>query len=148
MKECAMALSPFLGFDRDPFTLMRRLQDEADRASVWPSRASGFPPVNMWQGPDSAALTAELPGVDPADIDISVKDDVVTISGERKPPETDDATVWHRRERAYGRFSRVVQLPYRVDPERIEARMGDGVLQIELHRPEADKPRRIRINAN
>jgi HSP20 family protein len=93
-------------------------------------------------------LTAELPGVDPADIDISVKDDVVTISGERKPPETDDATVWHRRERAYGRFSRVVQLPYRVDPERIEARMGDGVLQIELHRPEADKPRRIRINAN
>ena len=143
-----MALSPFFGLDRDPFTLMRRLQDDVDRAYGRPApAAAGFPAVNMWQGPDSAALTAELPGIDPGDIDISVKEDVVTVSGERKPPAGDDATVWHRRERAYGRFSRVVQLPYRIDPDRIEARMSDGVLQIELHRPEADKPRRINIKA-
>jgi HSP20 family protein len=101
----------------------------------------------MWQGTDSAALTAELPGVDPADIDISVKEDVVTITGQRKPPEADEQTVWHRRERRYGRFSRVVQLPFRVDPDRVEARLQDGVLQIELHRPEADKPRRVQIKA-
>ena len=49
---------------------------------------------------------------------------------------------------AYGRFSRVIRLPYRVDPDRVEARMTDGVLQIELHRPDEDKPRRVRINAN
>jgi HSP20 family protein len=143
-----MAFSPFIGFDRDPFAAIRRLQDEVDRAFGIARRAvGGFPAINLWQGSDSAALTAELPGVDPADIDISVKDDVVTISGERRPPEADEQTVWHRRERAYGRFSRVVQLPYRVDPNRVEARMSDGVLQIELHRPEADKPRRVEIKA-
>ena len=48
---------------------------------------------------------------------------------------------------AYGRFSRVIQLPFQVDPDRVEARMQDGVLQIELHRPEADKPRRVQIKA-
>jgi HSP20 family protein len=118
-----MPLSPFFGFERDPFAVMRRLQDEVDRAFGSPARAAGFPAVNMWQGTDSAALTAELPGVDPADIDISVKEDVVTITGERKPPAIDEETVWHRRERAYGRFSRVIQLPFRVDPDRVEARM-------------------------
>jgi HSP20 family protein len=143
-----MALSPFFGFDRDPFATLRRLQNQVDREFTSSARAAGgFPAVNIWQGSDSAALTAELPGVDPADIDISVKEDVITITGERKAPATDDQTVWHRRERAYGRFSRVIQLPFRVDPDRVEARMQDGVLQIELHRPEADKPRRVQIKA-
>ena len=143
-----MALAPFLAFDQDPFAAMRRLQDEVNRAFTPPGTfAGGFPAVNMWQGTDSAALTAELPGVDPADIDISVKNDIVTITGERKLAAGDDA-VWHRRERAYGRFSRVIQLPYRVDPDHVEARMTDGVLQIELRRPEADRPRRVQITAN
>jgi HSP20 family protein len=143
-----MALTPFLAFDQDPFAVMRRLQDEVNRVFAEPAGlAGGFPAVNMWQGSDSMALTAELPGVDPADIDISVKNDVVTISGERKPPADNGAT-WHRRERAYGRFSRVIQLPYRVDPDRVEARMTDGVLSIELQRPEADRPRRVQITAN
>lgn len=143
-----MALTPFLAFDQDPFAMMRRLQDEVNRVFAGPgSFAGGFPAVNLWQGTDSTALTAELPGVDPADIDISVKNDIVTISGERKLPVGDDAT-WHRRERAYGRFSRVIQLPYRVDPDRVEARMTDGVLSIELRRPEADRPRRVQITAN
>ena len=143
-----MALSPFFGFERDPFAVMRRLQDEVNRTFTSPARAAGgFPAVNLWQGTDSAALTAELPGVDPADIDISVKEEVITITGERKAPATDDQTVWNRRERPYGRFSRVIQLPFRVDRDRVEARIQDGVLQIELHRPEADKPRRVQIKA-
>lgn len=141
-----MALSPFFTIDRDPFAVMRRLQGEVDRAFGAPARAAGaFPQVNVWQGTDSAALTAELPGVAAADLDITVKENLVTISGERKAPETDAQTVWHRRERSYGRFSRAVQLPFRVDPDRVEARLTDGVLQVELHRPEADKPRRITI---
>ena len=141
-----MVLSPFFDIDRDPFAALRRLQDEVDRTFGMSARTvDGFPAINMWQGPDSAALTAELPGVDPGDIDISVQEDGVTISGERKPPASDEETVWHRRERSYGRFSRAIQLPYRVDPDRVEARMSDGVLQLELHRPEADKPRRVQI---
>ncbi len=143
-----MPFSPLFGFDRDPFAVLRRLQEQGDRTFATQRNVASFPAVNLWQGSDSAALTAELPGVDPADVDVSVKEDLVTISGERKPPATDDAAVWHRRERGYGRFSRVVQLPFRVDPDRVEARLQDGVLQMELHRPEADRPRRIAINAN
>ena len=70
-----MAISPFYTFDRDPFAALRRLQNEVDRAFTAPARvAGGFPAINMWQGPESAALTAELPGVAPGDIDITVKD--------------------------------------------------------------------------
>ena len=130
----------------DPFTLMRRLSQDLDRG--WqPTAARGFPAVNIWQGTDSTAVTAELPGIEAGDIDIQVKDDVLTIAGERKAPSAGEDTMWHRRERGYGRFNRVVQLPCRVDPERVEARFENGVLQIELHRPEQDKPRRIEIKA-
>lgn len=132
----------------DPYALMRRLQQDLGRSfqPMQPVAGRGFPAVNIWQGPDSTAVTAELPGVDPADIDIQVKEDLLTIAGERKAPGEDGQT-WHRRERAFGRFSRVVRLPYRVDPAKVEARLENGVLQIELHRPDEDRPRRIEIKA-
>jgi HSP20 family protein len=135
-RETIMLFSPM---GPDPFALMRRLQQ--------PVAARGFPSVNVWQGADSIAVTAELPGVEPADIDIQVKEDLLTISGERKPAQTEGEVAWHRRERGFGRFSRAIQLPHRVDADTVEARFQDGVLQIELHRPEADKPRRIEIKA-
>jgi HSP20 family protein len=130
----------------DPFALMRRLNDGLDQAWA-PAASRGFPAVNIWQGADSTAVTAVLPGMEPGDIEIQVKEDLLAISGERKPPETGEDASWHRRERAYGRFSRAIQLPYRVDPEKVEARFRDGVLEVELHRPEEDKPRRIDIRA-
>jgi HSP20 family protein len=129
----------------DPFALMRRLQQDLNRS--WePVASRGFPAVNIWQGADSTAVTAELPGVEPADIDIQVKQDLLTIAGERRAPQSDGQT-WHRRERGFGRFSRVIRLPYRVDPDKVEARFENGVLQVELHRPDEDKPRRIEIKA-
>lgn len=130
----------------DPFALMRRMNQELDR--TWaPAAARAFPAVNIWHGVDSMAVTAELPGVQADDIEIQVKKDLLTISGERKPPESGEDASWHRRERHYGRFSRAIQLPYRVDSERVEARFRDGVLEVELYRPEEDKPRRIEIKA-
>jgi HSP20 family protein len=148
----------------DPFALMRRLQQDLNRSwqTAQPAAGRGFPAVNIWQGADSTAVTAELPGVEPADIDIQVKEDLLTISGERKAPQGEgqgesqgggqgerqgDRQIWHRRERTYGRFSRVIRLPYRADPNNVDARFEHGVLQIELHRPEEDKPRRIEIKA-
>lgn len=133
-----LTYSPF-GY-ADPFALMR---GPGRIAAASPA----YPAVNVWQGTDSAAVTAELPGVAPEDLDISVKNNVLTIAGERKPPEAEGDATWLRRERAYGRFSRIVQLPFRVDRDRVEARFENGVLQIELHRPEEDKPRRIDIRA-
>ena len=136
---------PFFG---DPFAVMRRLQDEIDRTfapGTGSSTAAGFPAVNMWQGEHSVALTAELPGFKPDDIDISVKDDTLTISGQRSAPETGEKAVWHLRERPVGKFARTIQLPFRVDPEKVDARFVNGVLEIELSRPEEDRPRRIEV---
>lgn len=130
-----------------PFGEARRLYDPLDR--LFGQRplatASGFPAVNLWAGADSVAITAELPGVDPADVELSVKDDVLTLRGSRRPSTDASEAAWHRRERSHGQFHRLVQLPFRVDPERVEARFVDGVLEVDLQRPEADKPRRIEI---
>lgn len=142
-----MTMASRLGGGFDPFGEFRRLQSPMHR--LFGQRplgaAAGFPAVNLWAGADSVAITAELPGVDPADVDLSVKDDVLTIRGSRRPSTDDSDVPSHRRERTHGQFQRLVQLPFRVDPERVDARFADGVLEVDLQRPEADKPRRIEI---
>ena len=130
----------------DPLALMRSMMRDFQTQHT-PRAQAAFPAVNVWQGEDAVALTAELPGVEPADIDISVKDKVLTISGERRPPELPEAATWHRRERGYGKFSRAVQLPFTVDESRVEARFQNGILKIAVGRPDADKPRKIEIKA-
>ena len=139
-------------FFRDPFAAMRRLHDEIDRgfaplATGYASATTGFPAVNMWQGEHSIALTAELPGFKAEDIDISVQDDTLTISGQRSAPEIGEKAVWHLRERPFGRFARSIGLPFRVDAEKVNARFVNGVLEIELSRPEEDRPRRIEVKS-
>lgn len=132
-------------YPADPFALMRRLSEDLGGAVNGAARS--FPALNIWQSDEAAAITAELPGVEPGDIDIQVKDTLLTLSGERKAPDLPEGATWHRRERAFGRFTRAVRLPFRVDPEKVEARFADGVLRIAVGRPEDDKPRRIAIKA-
>lgn len=91
------------------------------------------------------AITAKLPGIDPADIDISVKDNVLTLSGERKAPQLPEGARWHRNERSFGRFTRAIRLPFAASDDKVEARMVHGVLRIVVGRPEEDKPKKIEI---
>jgi HSP20 family protein len=132
----------------DPFAEMRRMQTAMNRLladfDTRPAPVT-YPPVNVWVGDDSAVVTAELPGVAENDIDLSVREDTLTIQGRREPAVDPEKTAWHRRERAYGRFSRVVDLPFRIDPDKVQARFTNGVLEVEMHRPEADRPKRIQI---
>ncbi|WP_297857966.1 Hsp20/alpha crystallin family protein [Elioraea sp.] len=109
--------------------------------------ASAFPPLNLWHNEAAVAVVAQVPGVAPEDIEITVKDDVLAIAGQRRPPDVPQGAVWHRRERSFGRFTRVVRLPFVVDPSQVEARFTNGVLTIALQRPEAQRPRRIAIKA-
>ncbi|HLG89006.1 MAG TPA: Hsp20/alpha crystallin family protein [Alphaproteobacteria bacterium] len=137
-----------LGFD--PFAEFRRLQNEINRAFSGFTAAAAtreFPPVNIWLGENSVAVTAELPGVGPENVDISLQGDMLTLRGERKPDSTGGAS-WHRQERTYGRFTRAVQLPFRVDADKVNAQFNNGVLEIELTRPETDKPRKISVQAH
>jgi HSP20 family protein len=124
------------------------MQSEMNRLfSGFAPAARDFPPINIWLGDNSVVVTSELPGVTRDDVTISLQEDVLTLGGARQPkPEQQDVN-WQRRERAYGTFSRAIQLPFRVEPEKVQARFNNGILEIELERLEADRPKKIEIRA-
>ena len=145
----ASTMRPFAFPGGDPFRELRRLRDEMDRltgafAPAGGPAAAGFPAVNVYAGRDGVAVVAELPGVEPGDLEVHARQDVLTIAGSRRPA-AEDTQAYHRRERRGGAFSRTIQLPFRVDPERVEAQLENGVLRLSLQRPEEDKPRRIAV---
>jgi HSP20 family protein len=129
----------------DPFRELRRLQEEMDRlAGAFTPAAASFPAVNLYAGRDGIAVSAELPGVAKDELEIHAHRDTLTLRGTRRPA-AENEQAYHRRERRSGAFTRTIQLPFRVNPERIEARLENGVLQLSLQRPEEDKPRRIEV---
>ena len=142
-----MVTSMFYG--GDPFRDMRRLQEEVNQlfqtAAV--PRSGGFPAINVYAQQDGIVIMAELPGVRQDDLEITVHRDTVTLRGERRD-QPQDASAYHRRERGRGRFARTFGLPFQVDPEKVEAKLMDGVLTLTLQRPEQDKPKRIRVSAS
>jgi HSP20 family protein len=145
-----MALSEFPRLGFDPFVELRRMQTEMSRlfSGFSATTARDFPPINILLGENSVAVIAELPGVTADDVTIGLQEDVLTLEGKREPKVQGDNVNWQRRERAYGTFSRTVQLPFRVDPDKVQARFTNGVLEIELQRLEADRPKKIQIRAS
>jgi HSP20 family protein len=93
-------------------------------------------------------LKAELPGVDPKDVDIRIENNVLTLSGERKLDTEVQRENYHRVERAYGSFTRSFTLPSSVDTGNVKADFKDGVLRITLPKREEAKPKQIQINVN
>jgi HSP20 family protein len=144
-----MALSEFPRLGFDPFIELRRMQSEMNRlySGVGATTARDFPPINIWLGENSVVVTAELPGVSRDDVTISLQEDVLTLEGKREPKLKQENVNWQRRERAYGTFSRAVQLPFRADADKVQARFNNGILEIELQRLEADRPKKIEIRA-
>ena len=107
--------------------------------------AAGYPPVNVWEEADAIHVEAELPGLDLKDLEIYVTNgNQLTIKGERKQGVADKG-VWHRQERGFGAFSRVLTLPFPVDADKVEARFEYGVLHVTLPKHETAKPRKINI---
>jgi HSP20 family protein len=140
----------FPGAQRDPFAELRQLQSQMNRMFEGAARTvtdRPWPPVNVWLGDDSVTVTAELPGTASDDIDLTVRENTLIIAGKRAAPTGDDDAAWHRRERPWGEFSRSIRLPLRVDPDKVEARARNGVLEIEMRRPDADRPRKISVKA-
>lgn len=133
----------------DPFTEILRLRDQMNRlfSTVGYTATAAFPSVNIWSGKDGCVVTAELPGIDGEKLDISVLGDTLTIAGVREAEPLKGDESYHRKERNGDRFSRTLQLPFRIDSDKIEARYEKGVLSISLPREEADKPRKISIKA-
>ena len=107
--------------------------------------AAGFPAVNVYAGQDGIAVVAELPGIEKEDLEVQAHQDTLTLRGVRRPA-AEEPDAYHRRERRSGSFTRSIQLPYRIDPDRIEAHLENGVLRLSLPRRHQDKPRRIAVS--
>lgn len=107
--------------------------------------APGYPAINVWANEEGVAVTAELPGVKPEDINISVVGQTFTLSGTRQPDDLKDGERYHRRERRHGKFTRTFELPFGVEADQVEAVFDKGVLQVSLPRAEEEKPRKITV---
>jgi HSP20 family protein len=146
-----MALIRFEDFD--PVGNLMGLQQELQRFqrnpafSLGPSGYGAYPPVNIFDDGEGMVVVAELPGLDPATLDISGQGGTLTIKGERKREQTNGAQGFHRRERPFGEFSRSIQLPDDLDMSKAAAKYENGVLTLRIPKAEAAKPRQITVQA-
>ncbi len=104
-----------------------------------------FPAVDVYEDKDSLVVRAEVPGMKKEDIEISLHDGYLTLSGERKQEEKNETAEIYRSERWLGRFHRTISLPCRVEAEKIKATYTDGVLTVTLPKAEEAKPKQIPI---
>lgn len=139
----------------DTWRDFNRLHDEMNRlfgrlgadGGRWPTVAVTYPALNIWEDADHLYAEAELPGLELKDLEIFVTgDNQLSIKGERKPPTFERAT-WHRQERGFGQFTRVLTLPVAVDADQVSAEFSHGVLTIKMPKSAKAKPRRIPVKA-
>jgi HSP20 family protein len=130
---------------------MNRLFDgffgRREGAAGYGSARRWVPAMDLVETEDSLVLRADLPGLDRDDIDIEVKDGVLTVSGERNAQHETQREGYHRVERSFGRFSRSLELPKGIDPQSVSAGFEKGVLEVRMPKPEERKPTRIEIDS-
>jgi HSP20 family protein len=133
----------------DLLSEMNRMQQELNRLFEGPRQSADpqTPAMNVWTSETGAEITAELPGIEPASLDISVHDQTLSLKGRRDNAEPANEAQWVRRERASGEFARTVKLPFRVNPDKVEARYAKGVLSITLPRAESELPKKLPVKA-
>lgn len=134
--------------NRNPWSELEQLNDELGRwmPGLRNPTASEFPSVNIWTGEDEAVLVAELPGINPDDLDITVKENMVTLRGKREAEELTEDEAYVRRERGTGPFARTFRLPFKVDAGHVNAEYHRGILEVRMPRSAEDKPRKIKVN--
>ena len=145
--------SLFGGFESDLFDQFGRLESEMGQLfghSPWPAgiravQRGTFPPINVGATPERVDVYLFAAGLDPKKIDVSIQQNLLSLSGSRKIEANENAE-YYRRERYEGDFRRVITLPDDVDPERVEAKYRDGVLQITIQRRAAARPRQITVS--
>ena len=104
------------------------------------------PSVDVAETENDVVVTAELPGVEQDDVDITITDDILTLKGEKKEEKEVKEKNYHRIERSYGSFQRSISLPSGVQADKAKAIYKDGVLHITLPKAEEAKPKQIKID--
>lgn len=140
-------------YDGPRFDEFRRLEQELDELlGRWRMPGSGirsvardsFPPVNVGVTADQVDVYLFAPGIDSKQIDVTVQNNLLTVSGARELERPEQAA-YYRRERPSGAFRRAVTLPEDVDPDKVNATYRDGILHIIVQRRESSRPRRVEI---
>jgi HSP20 family protein len=137
----------------NPLREMNRLRREMDYLfnPHWAPQdrgAAAFPPLNMWENEKGLVLTAEIPGLDAAQLDVSLEKDTLTIGGTRAGESTQNAEEdYVRRERWFEPFKRTIELPFEVDVEKCDASYEKGVLTVRLERQPEVQPKKLTVKA-
>ena len=122
------------------WNLSRRESDESETGLTWK------PSVDVKENENEVKIQAELPGISREDVKINVSDGVLTFSGERQHEEETKRDNYYHFERSFGRFARSFSLPRSVDPDKVKAKMKDGILEIAIPKREEAKPKQVAIN--
>jgi HSP20 family protein len=139
-------------FDPTLLDNFRRTEGEMDQLlgrSAYPAGIRAvprgtFPPINVGATPERVDVYLFAAGVDSKSIDVSIQQNLLTVSGSRKVSVNPEAE-YYRRERFDGEFRRVIALPEDVDPDRVEAKYRDGVLQVTVQRRQPARPRQVEV---
>jgi HSP20 family protein len=123
-----------------------RLVDEFTRSPmVGQAQVNLVPSIDVSETDNAIVVSAEMPGLERSDVDISIEDDILTIRGEKKIEQEKDDKNFHMSERLYGVFYRALQLPPGVDASKIQAAMSNGVLKITIPKPAKAQPQKIEV---
>jgi HSP20 family protein len=113
--------------------------ESAHQSSSW------FPALELSDGDNEIVVKAEVPGMEPDDIEVTVAGNQLVISGEKRDENEEQHEGYRRSERQYGYFRRVIDLPQDIDPQRIDARYNNGLLELHIPKTEESQPRRISV---
>jgi len=137
--------NPWIEFER-----VRREMDELARGLMGGGdgreNPTVYPALSITEDENAIYIEAEVAGVAPDAIEISLEGDTLTLKGERTPAQLQEKVSYHRREVEYGKFNRAVSLPTRIDAEKVEAQSVNGILCITLPKAEDVKPRQIKVS--
>jgi HSP20 family protein len=141
----------------DPFREMSSLQERMTRLmsdfrtrTPWAeeemAQGAWVPAVDIYETKDAIVLNVELPGVSKEEISLEVKDNTLTLRGEKKMEKDVKEESYHRMERTYGSFMRAFTLPSTVQQEKVKARFKDGILEVSIPKAEEARPKQIKVD--
>ena len=144
-----MLFDPFRELDRVRGEMNRIFNDSFNRYPLLENSSNNYgfiPPVDIYGANEELVVFVNLPGVNPQDVDVTATKDTLSISGEIKPANAPEGSTCFRQERGAGQFKRVFQLPFPVQPDKVNASFKDGVLGIKLPKAEEVKGRQVKID--
>lgn len=134
----------------EPWSLLNQLSKELDRSfrgneNSDVATSDWTPAVDIKEQDDSFVIVADIPGVDPKDIEVHMENGVLSIKGERESEKKEEKEGYKRVERSYGSFYRRFSMPETADASKINAKSKNGVLEITIPKQEKEQPRKIEV---